>query len=586
MSAKVVSEGVNKAFSFPRFPEDVVQGYRAAGLWGERTIAEEFRLVASTFPNHEAVVDRDRRLTYRELDDNSEAIAHGLYDAGLRQGDCVLLQVGNTVGTVEIFYGLIKAGLIPVCTLQAHGHHEIDTIAAEVGARAHVIDLSERTVERVRFATEVRERIPSITHLIQVSPGESALPGGDATLTIDELRGTIYREPMSESQVSVGPDDLAVIQLSGGTSGTPKMIPRLHAEYWYNGRATAERWEVTSRDRIAHVIPVVHNAGVHAALLPAHSTGAALVLDSLSRGLDVFDTLATEHVTGMLMSPTFLEGAKHPQLEKALSGLRWISMSGSAVPESMFNWLTDLGVTVGQNFGMTEGIVLATPLDAPDELRRHTVGFPISPYDEVKVVDPADPTTELPLGEPGELIARGPYTIRGYLNAPEHDAKMFTSDGFYRTGDVVAAVEIGGVRAYRVEGRIKDFIMRGGEKVNASEIEGLLLEHPRILAAAAVAMPDLRLGQRTCAFVVSVDGSDITLDEVRTHFANYEVAKFKWPERVENRAVLPRTGVGKIAKRVLVSEIEAAVQSEAVAQSEGVKSLAEADFTAPARPGQ
>lgn len=551
MSASIRLEG------FPTFPSDVVDRYRADGLWGRKTIPDEFRAVAVQHPLNDAVVDRERRLTYAELDASTDAIAGGLLEAGLEPGDRVTIQVGNTVGAIELIYGLMKAGLVPVCTLMAHGHHEIDAIASSVQARAHAIDLGDKTDERVVFAHEVRDRVPTVGHLIQVSAGPAA-PGADDFLTLDDLRRTpieVARAQLSRVEGTIDPDDLAVMQLSGGTSGTPKLIPRLHAEYWYNGRATAARWAVTPEDRMAHVIPIVHNAGMHGALWPAHSSGATLVLEDLARGLDVFATLVEEKVTGMMMLPTFLKNADDPLIDDLVKTLRWMSMSGAKVPAAVFDRLEGAGVTVGQNFGMTEGIILATPLDSPEAMRRHTVGIPLSEHDEVKIVDPDDPSVELPLGEPGELIARGPYTIRGYYDAAEHNTLAFTDDGFYRTGDVMTAVEIEGVVAYRVDGRIKDLIDRGGEKINASEVEGLLLSHPRIELAAVVPMPDERLGERACAYVVSADGQPVTLDEVRDLLRGLEVAKYKWPERIETIEALPRTAVGKIAKRVLVAEI-------------------------------
>ncbi len=549
---------------FPTFPDGVVEHYRGRGLWGGRTIPDEFRAVAEQYPSNDAVVDRDRRLTYAELDASTDSIAGGLLEAGLEPGDRVTMQIGNTVEAIELIYGLLKAGLVPVCTLMAHGHHEIDSIASSVQARAHAIDLRDKTDERVVFAREVRDRVPTVARVIQVSPGPAA-PGAHDFLALDDLRQTpadVAQTRLSKIEGTIDPDDIAVMQLSGGTSGTPKLIPRLHAEYWYNGRATAARWAVTPEDRVAHVIPIVHNAGMHGALWPAHSSGATLVLEDLSRGLDVFATLVEEKVTGMMMLPTFLNNADHPLIDALVASLRWMSMSGAKVPAAVFDRLEGAGVVVGQNFGMTEGIILATPLDSPEEMRRHTVGFPLSAHDEVRIVDPDDPSVELPLGESGELIARGPYTIRGYYDAVEHNARAFTADGFYRTGDVMTAVEIEGIVAYKVEGRIKDLIDRGGEKINASEVEALLLSHPRIQLAAVVPMPDERLGERACAYVVSDDGRPVTLEEVREHLRTLELAKYKWPERIETIEALPRTAVGKIAKRALAAEIAATVVAE------------------------
>jgi 2,3-dihydroxybenzoate-AMP ligase len=550
--------------AFPTYPHDVVARYRSAGLWGDKSIPDEFRAVAARHPLNDAVVDRDRRLTYAELDASTDAIAGGLLEAGLEAGDRVTLQVGNTVGTIELIYGLLKAGLIPVCTLAAHGHHEVDAIATSVQARAHAIDLRDKTSDRVAFAHEVRDRVSSVRHLIQVSEGPAA-PGAEGFLTLDDLRRTdagVAGARLSAVAGSIDPDGLAVMQLSGGTSGTPKLIPRLHAEYWYNGKATATRWGVTPEDRMAHVIPIVHNAGMHGALWPAHSTGATLVLEDLSRGLDVFTTLVREKVTGMMMLPTFLKDADHPLIDELVHSLRWMSMSGAKVPEAVFDRLQAAGVIVGQNFGMTEGIILVTPLDSPEAVRRHTVGSPLSAWDEVRIVDPDDPSVERPLGVPGELIARGPYTIRGYFDAAEHNARAFTRDGFYRTGDVMTAVEIDGLVVYRVEGRIKDVIDRGGEKINASEVEGLLLSHPRIELAAVVPMPDERLGERACAYVVSADGESVTLEDIRAHLQALEVAKYKWPERIETVSALPRTAVGKISKRELAAQIAATIGDE------------------------
>ena len=158
---------------------------------------------------------------------------------------------------------------------------------------------------------------------------------------------------------------------------------------------------------------------------------------------------------------------------------------------------------------------------------------------------------ELPDGEVGELCCRGPYTLRGYLDAPGHNARVFTSDGFYRTGDLAAVHHIEGGRYVAIEGRIKDLINRGGEKISAEEVEQLLLRHPRVRGAAVVAVPDPRLGERACAFLL-VEGDPLTLADVREHFAALQVAKFKWPERVEHLAEIPRTLVGKVDKKRLV----------------------------------
>jgi 2,3-dihydroxybenzoate-AMP ligase len=212
-----------------------------------------------------------------------------------------------------------------------------------------------------------------------------------------------------------------------------------------------------------------------------------------------------------------------------------------------------LGHAHYRQFGMGEGLFLTTRPGAPRAARLTTVGTPLSAHDEVRILVPGS-ETDVADGEIGELCARGPYTLRGYLDAPEHNAHAFTSDGFYRTGDLAAFVTIEGERYVAIEGRIKDLINRGGEKINAEEVELLLLRHPSVRAAAVVPMPDPRLGERTCAYVV-VDGAQLTLSEVHEHFAALEVAKFKWPERLEHLPEIPRTPVGKADKKRLAADI-------------------------------
>ena len=197
------------------------------------------------------------------------------------------------------------------------------------------------------------------------------------------------------------------------------------------------------------------------------------------------------------------------------------------------------------------------------EARANSVGIPLSPLDEIRILEPGS-ATELPDGQVGELCCRGPYTLRGYFDAAAHNARAFTADGFYRTGDLAAVSEIGGQRYVTIEGRIKDVINRGGEKINAEEVELLLLRHPRITDAAAVAMPDPRLGERTCACIV-VCGEPVTIAEIRAHFTQLQVARFKWPERIEHFTEMPRTVVGKTDKKRLQAEIAAKVAAELAA---------------------
>jgi len=540
------------------YPAEFAARYRAARMWGRRTIGQELRASARRHPLAVAVVDSRRRVTYRELDRRTEVLAASLLEQGLRPGDAVLLQLGNRVETVEVWYGLIKAGLIPICTLPQHGHHEIDVIAALAQARAHVVEVGLGTRDAVRFGREAARAAPTLRTLLTVGGS-----GGDGR--IEDLAEAIAparaAARVAEAEAALEPDGLAVLQLSGGTTGTPKLIPRLHAEYWYNAVATARRWGLGPDDRVAQVLPVVHNAGIHGALHASHSVGAALLLASADPDL-FMPFLARERATTLFLVP----GVAGSLLQRrdvlpALRHMRRLSLAGAAVSPELFANLSALGVNVLQHFGMGEGICTAMPTDAPRGMRMTTVGYPLSELDEVRIVDP-ETGTDAAAGEPGELWARGPYTIRGYYKAPDRNAVAFSPDGFYKTGDLAVAVPVGATVCYRHVGRIKDLINRGGEKISAEEVELVLAGHPGIRAAAVVAMPDERLGERSCAFVVPATPGAVDLDGIRAFLAHRDVARYKWPERLELVERFPTTPLGKVSKAVLRDDIAARLKEE------------------------
>ena len=545
-----------------RYPDDLARRYRRSGLWGTRTIADELRAIATAHPQREAVVAHDGRMTYRELDESTDVLAAGLAGLGLVPGDPVLFQVTNRLGAIVAWYGVLKAGLVPVCTLAAHRGHEVGAISRRTGAVAHLVEAGTRGFDLVGFAAEQRRDHPTLRHVLVLGSagGTSGDTGG---IPIESLgAGTdprAARTIVEEIQRGIDPDDVAVFQLSGGTTGVPKVIPRLHAEYWYNAAAYARSWGWSPDTRVAHLIPVIHNAGIVCAVHASHSAGACLVLGTpdLAESLPL---MAKEGATHVLLGHGHFKAVAEPGFAAATASVTQVVLSGAKVPSALFADLEQRGLWSGQLFGMGEGLFLTTRPGAPREARATTVGSPLSPLDEIRILEPGS-ATELPGGQVGELCCRGPYTLRGYFDAAAHNARAFTPDGFYRTGDLASVREIGGQRYVSIEGRIKDVINRGGEKINAEEVELLLLRHPRITDAAAVAMPDPRLGERTCAYVV-VHGEPLTMAEVQEHFRQLQVATFKWPERIEHLAEIPRTLVGKTDKKRLQAEIAAKTASE------------------------
>jgi 2,3-dihydroxybenzoate-AMP ligase len=539
----------------PPFRPELAERYRAAGLWGPRSIAREFTAVAEQHPSGLAVVTEQGSLTYAELDARTDRIGAGLLGLGLDPGDRVIFQVTNRLETVLAWYACLKAGLVPVATLAAHRAHEIGEISRQCSAAAHLVEAG-LSFDLVAFARDIAANQPSLRHVITIGAEPSAETAALETLGA-ELDDEAVRSRIDDAQRGVGPDDLAALQLSGGTTGVPKLIPRRHAEYWYNATAYARRLGWTTATKVGHLIPIVHNAGITCAVHAAHGCGATLVLGTpdaaASAGL-----LSRAGINTALVGHGHFSALLQPGFLDQLAALRQVVLSGTKVPDALFDELERRGIWSGQLFGMGEGLFVMSRFDDPREARLRTVGTPLSELDEVRILLPGS-EVEAQYGEVGELCCRGPYTIPGYYAAGERNALAFTSDGFYRTGDLARWSSYDGKPQLLIEGRIKDVINRGGEKINAEEIELLLLRHPAIHQAAVVAMPDTRLGERSCAYVVA----DVVVDlpAVQRYLDSLGVAKFKWPERVEQLDDLPRTNVGKIDKAQLRDRVAAALRA-------------------------
>jgi len=248
-----------------------------------------------------------------------------------------------------------------------------------------------------------------------------------------------------------------------------------------------------------------------------------------------------------------------------LSSLRYIQSGGQRLQPEVRLLTRRLipSAFVQENFGMSEGLLMFVRIDDPEDVRLETVGRPVSPDDEVRILDEDD--NEVPFGEVGELCCRGPYTLRGYFGVPEYNARTFTSDGFYRSGDLMRQHPSGN---YMVEGRKKDLINRGGEKISAEEVENLILSHPAVKNVACIAVPDPDLGERMCACVLLKDGAELRFETLKTFLMGKEIAKYKLPERLEILPDFPLSTFGKVSKKKLVEMISPKVAAERTPRSQ------------------
>src|SRR5436305_1068659 len=366
-----------------RFPQEFAARYRAKGYWEDRSLRDTFAEISARYSDRVAIIDRDREVTYAELDERATRLALNLLDEGLRPLDRVVVQLPNVVEFAYFYFALQKIGCIPIMALPTHRYREISQFVELSGAAACVVPDRARDFDYTKLIRRIRDAHTNLRLGIILG----AAPKGFLSLT-ELIERKSVRSADGLKSITIDPEDPALFQLSGGTTGVPKLIPR---------------------------------------------------------------------------------------------------------------------VTVQENFGMAEGMLMFVRLDDAEDVKMETVGRPISPDDEVRLVD--DDDNEVAPGEIGEFLARGPYTLRGYYGAPEYNARAFTTDGFYRSGDLMRQHPSGN---YTVDGRKTDPINRGGEKISAEEIENLILAHPAVQNVACVGMPDPVLGERMCACVILRPGQALT----------------------------------------------------------------------------
>ncbi len=525
------------------WPEDRVARYRAAGHWRGETFPAFLRERAEQYADEIAVVAGDVRLSYAQLWHEAGRIGAGLLGQGLQPGDRVLVQLGNTAGFITTVCGLFRAGLVPVYALPAHRLTELVHFARKAEASAYITTDVHENFDHRGLARALQAEVPGIAHV--VIDGEA-----DGFIALDALQGDRSALPPDPD-----PQSVAFLQISGGSTGLSKLIPRTHDDYIYSFRASNAICGI-DRDSVYLVaLPAAHNFPMSSPGFFGALYAGARVVVSPGPGPDAaFPLIAREQVTCCgLVPPLALLWAQAAATSKHdLSSLQVLQVGGAKlVPEAARRVIDGLRCTLQQVFGMAEGLVNYTRLDDPEDLIVACQGRPISPDDEVRVVDDHDqPVAE---GEVGHLLTRGPYTIGAYHNDEVANARAFTDDGFYRTGDRVQQLP-GGYLV--VQGRAGDHINRAGEKISAEEIEDHLLAHPAVFDAAVVSIPDDYLGERSCAFVIQ-QGEPIKGPALKAWMRGRGLAAFKVPDQVVFVDSFDTTAVGKISRRELRAQLRA-----------------------------
>ncbi|MFB7372409.1 (2,3-dihydroxybenzoyl)adenylate synthase [Streptomyces sp. NPDC056222] len=532
----LVSEA-SRQREFTPWPEDLAAKYRAEGLWSGISLGRMLRDSAARHGARTALVDGPNSWTYAELDAEVDRLAAGLHKEGTAAaGERVLVQLPNTAAFVLVCFALFRVGAVPVLAQPAHREHEITQLCRQSGAVAMVIPDQRSGFDHRVMAERVRAECPTLrTIVVDGDPGDHRALSG------------LFADPVPLPEPD--PGSPAVLQLSGGTTAVPKLIPRTHDDYLYNARASVMACPLDVDDVYLCALPAAHNFPLCApGVLGALDSGATVVLAPGPSDGDVFPLIERYGVTVTAVVPPiallWLDAAKDSRHD--LSSLRVLQVGGARLgPSAAARVRPVLGCRLQQVFGMAEGLICYTRLDDPDELVETTQGVPMSAADEIAVVDDED--RPVPDGEPGHLLTRGPYTIRGYFRADEHNARAFTADGFYRTGDIVRRLPSGHLV---VVDRAKDLVNRGGDKVAADEIEEQLATHPAVHDVAVVAEPDDGLGERICAFVVAYEDG-LKSRVLKLHLRDRGLAAYKIPDRFVFIDAMPLTSVGKIDKKEL-----------------------------------
>lgn len=525
------------------WPAEFVRRYRNEGYWQGVSLDELLRKWARRSGDTTALVSGTERIGYAELDRRVEVLAAGLLALGIGAADRVVVQLPNTAEFVVVLFALLRCGAIPVLALPAHRRTEIEHLVELSEAVGYVIPDTSGGFDYRVLAQQVQARTPSLRHvLVTGDPGAFTALAGVPGLA----DGTVQRSSLPP----IDPASVAVLLISGGTTGKPKLIPRTHDDYVYNARASAEVCELSADTVYLVCLPVAHNFPLACpGMLGTFMVGGTVVMSPAPSPEVAFELIERERITVTALVPPlvrlWVDAGRWDAHDR--SSLRLLQVGGAKLDAGLAARVRpELGCRLQQVFGMAEGLLNYTRLDDPDKLILTTQGRPLSPADEVRIVSGRG--VDVPDGQIGELWTRGPYTLRGYYRVPRYNATAFTADGFYRTGDLVRRLPSGHLV---VEGRIKDVINRGGENVSAAELEEHLLAHSAVAQAAVVALPEETLGELVCAVIVA-KGPPPRLKELKTFLADRGLARYKLPDKLVVLDQLPLTAVGKIDKRELV----------------------------------
>ncbi len=534
-------------------PADRLAHYIKQGALGVQSLTQAFTTAFAEHGSRVAISGPEGNMTYAQLNVTTSRVAAGLIGLGLKPLDRVIFQMSNCAEVLICFIACLKAGLIPVCTLAPHREREIGYLAKHAQAVAHIVRGDDPRFDEIAFAQKMQPQAPTLRHIIQTRGVPQA-----GTVQLSNLIANNDHLTVTLPKIEMDPFQVAVFQLSGGTSGVPKIIPRFHNDYVCHMQAVSKACGFTADDRIFNPLPMMHNLNMGCFYGPALLCGATVCVTPDMQNTSLVRIFKEQKPTWVMLTDPIIAKL---QVEIDAGEISFTDLRGIVGPNSAPKMRALTGAAAFHIFGMTEGVIAYTQPQHPQAALDQTVGQPVHSLDEIRIVKSGSDPHNGQLaaeGEMGDAQFRGPYTIHGYYAAPERQAESFTSDGWYCSGDLMSWRDIDGQRYYSFQGRTKDVVDRGGEKISAEEVEWACNAHPAVAAAGVIPMRDAVLGEKVCVFVVLKNGfTSLSVEQLGNHLQEWGMAKFKWPERVECIAQMPLTQSGKMSKPDLRALIEA-----------------------------
>jgi len=546
------------------FPKEFVNLYYEKRWWLGIPLGEMLDRSCDLYPNKEALVAEGVRLTYRQLKEWTDRAAIAFVELGIKTLDRVLLQIPNWAEFVYAYYGLHKIGAIPVMCIPRFSQREMEHFCEITEANAWIVPLQFEKIDYIPMIESIRSHQSLLKHILIIDTTERSKeqwPRG--TLSFNDLlkKVDLSRYPRDYLQsFRPDPDEICHLMPTGGTTGLPKLVPRTHNDWLCNIEYRAKAWQRSPHDITLIATPITHNMAIEVSMNPSFLTGGKVVMIPSTRPREILEAIEKEKVTTTILAVAQVQQiVDFPELDQYnVSSLQVIATGGSYMPPEVIRKVYNkLKCKFYNVYGSSEGPCTQTRYDDPEEVILHTVGWPVCPYDEFKLID--SDGNELPREKEGEMVARGPCIFRGYYKSEAENRETFTSDGFYRTGDIAKFDDEGRLV---ITGRKKDIIIRGGENISAKEVEELISGHPKVVQVAAVAMPDPILGERVCAFIKPRENENVTLEEIILYLKGKKTSVLYLPERIEVIEEMPLTNVGKVDKKRLREEIREKLRKE------------------------